>query len=87
MFLDKDVQFIRKSKYNIIRQTEYDIELISLETNHYWFIRSQQPGCVVLFHKHKNSDEYHYQQNNPFTSLRHVMHYIKYHDKLILKKI
>lgn len=82
MFITKDFNLINQNQYKIIRQSDYDIELMSLKTNHCWLIRFNSPE-LILFHKYKASHKYHRQILNNPTKLHYVIRYITKHDRYI----
>lgn len=83
MFSTKDFKLIDQKRYKIIRQSEYDIELMSLSTNHYWLIRFNSPD-LILFHKYNASLKYHRQALYNPIRLIYVLKYISKHDNNVL---
>lgn len=62
MFAIKDIQKIDNTYFNVIRATEYDIEIQSGNTGHVWLLHStenEDKGRCIIFHKHHIKHQYH----------------------------
>lgn len=79
MFLTKDFQSINKELYTIVKANEFDIELASTLSGHYWTLRSYD-NFIILFHKYPGNKTSHKQTQKPFYSLNSTIRYIINHD-------
>lgn len=84
MFLTNDYKKIDPISYIITRQSEYDIELQSILTGHYWLFRSYD-DFVMLFHRYNKNQKYH-KQHSPFMAFQNALHYVAKHDIYICSK-
>lgn len=81
MFIEKDIQMLDKSYFNIVLTGEYDVTVQSKNTGHFWYIHNLKiPGedACVIFHKHRASHPYH--QHGKARNLRQAVRKIKGHD-------
>jgi len=82
MFNSKDMQKIDKVYFNVIRMSEYDIEIQSENTGHVWLLHStenEDNGNCIIFHKHNKKHPYH--RHGSAGSMATAVRNIKSHDK------
>lgn len=82
MFELKDIQKIDDSYFNVIRISEYDIEIQSENTGHVWLLHSTEnddKGDCIIFHKHNIKHRYH--RHGTAGNMAIAVRNIKSHDK------
>lgn len=87
-FTRKEEALIRTPYFEVIRETEQFIEVMSLNTNHCWniFKHTFESGKhITLYHKHKLSDPYYHEHRNCRTVAAAVEE-IMSHDEYVLNK-
>lgn len=77
------------SYFEIIRQTDNFIEIMSLSTKHCWIIFRQEycknENKYILYHKHNISDPY-YHIHHKASSVSNAVSKIRYHDFNAIKR-
>lgn len=62
MFDAIDFKYLDSRYFNIITVNEYDVTIMSWNTDHYWYLQNpeySERGMVIIFYKYKASHPYH----------------------------
>lgn len=62
MFNLEDFKCLDTKYFNIVTLNEYDVEILSRNTGHYWYLHNseyEEKSTVIIFHKHKAGHPYH----------------------------
>lgn len=81
MFDPRDMRWVDPEYFQVIRRTEWDIEIKSRCTGHYWMLHCTDapiPGGCEVFHRHHKNFPYHHQWS--VCSIHQAVKYIKEHD-------
>lgn len=65
MLTKRECRLIYDPYFKIIRQTNFFIEFISINTNHCWIIKKSQLNSnrlIILYHKHSQNLPYYHKQ-------------------------
>lgn len=67
MFDANNFKCLDPKYFLIINVNEYDVTVMSRNTGHYWYLHNSEypeKGTVIIFHKHRASNTYHYGKAN-----------------------
>lgn len=82
MFTLKDIQNLDNTYFNIIKISEYDVEIQSSNIGHVWLLHSpinDEEGSCIIFHKHHIKHQYH--RHGTAGNMAKAVRSIKLHDK------
>lgn len=82
MITNKELKLISKEYFTILQAGGFTISIQSNNTRHYWhLIVEEYPSFrhYKVYHKHKQSDEFHAHRNEP--NLQTALNHIIEHDK------
>ena len=85
MFDSKDIKWVDSEYFKVIRETEWDIEIRSRCTGHYWMLHCTDdplPGSCEVFHRHHGWLPYHHQGRA--RSIHQAVRIIQQHDEFQL---
>ena len=85
MYTQQELDEIDKKYFSIILMNEYDVTLMSKNTNHVWQLHNVElpdGEITVVFHKHHVSDQYHTHSRS--RTLSRAIRDIKSHDQFQL---
>lgn len=89
MFTGREKRLIDDGYFNIIREEEKFIELISNNTKHQWIIFKnsvESDKHVALYHKHTANTKY-YHKHWETWSVAKAVESIKSHDKFVIESV
>ena len=81
MFSKMDIDYLKRSSYDMIRINHHDATIHSNRTGHDWIVVSnyETPGCYLL-HRHSARYPYH-RQRGMYKSLGEALLYIDHHEE------
>ena len=84
MKLNTDISVVDDPYFEIIRKSDYSVEVRSVNSGDFWKITRSNYGYFILRHRHPGNKDYHYQ--TALAAFQDCVLEIALHDEYMLRK-